>query len=138
MIHLDKEFAKSEIMPTVYEQVGEELAKRLKAELGQRLHSLVLYGSVARGEAAKDSDIDVLIVTADKGLEKQVSSINDDLNFEKDYKVFLAPVYLSIDEFYRLVRLGSPFLSNVLEEGKILYDDGTYEGVRRKLFAQSR
>jgi uncharacterized protein len=33
-----------------------------RAELGERLVSLVLFGSVARGEARENSDIDVLIV----------------------------------------------------------------------------
>lgn len=125
-------------MPVLYEQIVEELMKRLEAGLGERLHSLVLYGSVARDEAAEDSDIDVLVVTADKRLEELVSSISYDLNFESDYKCFVAPMHLSIDEFYHLARLGSPFLSNVMEEGKVLFDDGTYEGIRRKLLAQSR
>lgn len=110
----------------------------MEAGLGERLHSVVLYGSVPKGEAAEDSDIDFLVVTADKRSEELVSSISYDLNFESDYKCFVAPMHLSKDEFYHLVRLGSPFVSNVIEEDKVLHDDGTYEGVRRKLLTQSR
>ena len=43
-----------------------ELLSRLKAPLaeafGDRLRGVILYGSEARGEAAPDSDIDVLVL----------------------------------------------------------------------------
>ena len=49
-----------------------ELLSRLKAPLaeafGDRLRGVILYGSEARGEAAPDSDIDVLVLL--KGLVK--------------------------------------------------------------------
>jgi len=125
-------------MPILYEQIAEKLKERLKVGLGEKLHSLVLYGSVAKGEALEDSDIDLLIITADKRSKELVLSISSDLDFEYEYKTLIAPVHLSKDEFYHLVKLGSPFLSNVMEEGKVLYDDGTYEGVRRKLLTQSK
>ena len=39
-----------------------ELRRRLEALYGPRLVRMVLYGSQARGDAAPDSDIDVLVV----------------------------------------------------------------------------
>lgn len=39
-----------------------ELKRRLAEHYGERLESVVLYGSQARGDAAEDSDIDVLVV----------------------------------------------------------------------------
>jgi predicted nucleotidyltransferase len=47
----------------------ESLLNEIKANLqqvhGQRLLGIVLYGSVARGEAGDESDIDVLVLLAD-------------------------------------------------------------------------
>jgi predicted nucleotidyltransferase len=40
----------------------ERIRDRLEAVYGERLRKVVLYGSVARGEAAPDSDVDVLVV----------------------------------------------------------------------------
>ena len=45
-----------------YQQIANEFAQLLERELGDQLTSVVLYGSVARGDASQDSDIDLLIV----------------------------------------------------------------------------
>jgi predicted nucleotidyltransferase len=39
-----------------------ELKQRLNEHYGERLESVILYGSQARGDAAEDSDVDVLVV----------------------------------------------------------------------------
>jgi uncharacterized protein len=41
-----------------------DLADRLRRHYGPRLERIVLFGSRARGEAADDSDFDVLVVLA--------------------------------------------------------------------------
>ena len=45
-----------------YRGLLEALLEALKNVFGERLVSVVVYGSVARGEAGPDSDIDLLIV----------------------------------------------------------------------------
>lgn len=49
----------------------QELKSQLQALYGDRLFSALLYGSVARGEATADSDIDVLVVLKEKVLPVQ-------------------------------------------------------------------
>lgn len=46
----------------MHEEVFEEFVEEAKAELGEGLEKLVLYGSVGRGEATAHSDIDVYAV----------------------------------------------------------------------------
>ncbi len=45
-----------------YRQIAGDFARLLERELGRQLVSVVLYGSVARGDAQLGSDIDVLVV----------------------------------------------------------------------------
>jgi predicted nucleotidyltransferase len=50
-----------------YQKTVEELKEKIKAELGDSIDSLVLYGSAARGEyKGVDSDIDILIIAKDE------------------------------------------------------------------------
>jgi len=50
-------------------EAEKELARRfteaLRERLGERLLAVALFGSVARGEATPDSDIDLLVVVSD-------------------------------------------------------------------------
>jgi len=50
-------------MTIAYEKIIAHLRERLVEELGDKIESIVLYGSVARNEAQEDSDIDILVVT---------------------------------------------------------------------------
>lgn len=47
---------------TDYEQLLEQFVSLVRDTLGDQLISIVLYGSVARGEASTQSDVDLLLV----------------------------------------------------------------------------
>ncbi len=117
----------------VYRAVAEEFARRVVAALDGEVESIVLYGSVARGQARRDSDIDVLVVSQQpEVLRKQVSAICSDFTHERDYSFFISTMHYSREELLRLVQLRSPYLANVVGEGKILYDNGTFSTVCAK------
>ena len=46
-------------------KLAEEFARQLKEKHGDRIQRVILFGSVARGEDVKDSDVDLLVVTRD-------------------------------------------------------------------------
>jgi len=95
-------------------------AKDLEETLGSELMGLVLFGSWARGEASKDSDVDIFVVLKSlKGMEAR-STI---------YRVIarhvgraLTLVDMRADEvFGEKVEL-TPLLLNILSDGIIIYD----------------
>jgi predicted nucleotidyltransferase len=53
------------------QQVASEFVRRVRQKLDGRLVSAVLFGSRARGEASAHSDMDVLVVVTDPGLEER-------------------------------------------------------------------
>jgi predicted nucleotidyltransferase len=97
-----------------------EILQRLKTCLreiyGDRLVKLVLFGSQARGEAAKDSDIDVLVVLkGDVNLGEEIKKTSDvvaKLSLEYDRVISR----LFIDES-RFNSYNSPLLQNIRREG---------------------
>ena len=44
--------------------------------------------------------------------------------------VVLSLAHYDREEFRRLRELGSPFINEVVREGEVLYDNGTFSGVR--------
>jgi predicted nucleotidyltransferase len=97
-----------------------EILQRLKTYLqeiyGDRLVKMVLFGSQARGEAARDSDLDVLVVlkgSVNPGEEiKKTSDVVAKLSLEYDRVISR----LFIDES-RFNSYNSPLLQNIRREG---------------------
>ena len=116
------------VEPT-YKRVIDLLKDKLLAEFGSEVHSIVLFGSVARGEATADSDIDVLIVTDGvSDTKRRAHEISSEIDF--DNEVFTQLVSLTIHQLEKEVRMRSWFSSDVIAQGVILHDDGTYQRIR--------
>lgn len=120
-------------MTIAYEKIIAHLRERLVEELGDKIESIVLYGSVARNEAHEDSDIDILVVTRDddRKLYDRISKIRTRIDLDNNTLTTL--VQTSRNELERYLKLGSPFMESVVEEGVILYDSGFFKKIRGSL-----
>lgn len=95
---------------------------------GRRIHSIAVYGSVARGDATEESDIDLLFVT-EEAEQDDVSSdslIVDNVVEEFDNRRIVSNKVLTMDEIREGIELDSQFLRTVVEEMIILYDPGDF------------
>ncbi|MGC9781242.1 MAG: nucleotidyltransferase domain-containing protein [Candidatus Heimdallarchaeota archaeon] len=83
---------------------------------GQKVKEILLYGSQARREPTKDSDIDLLVVVSDEldriTVRKSLSDILWEILMEKDE---LISVIVVPESFYNNYQ--SPFILMVKEEG---------------------
>ena len=114
-----------------YRNAAEDFANKITEALDEQVDSIILYGSVARGEAGRDSDVDILVIGADPSITRdRLSEICADLMYDRGYTVLLSLAQFSQNDFQRLREIGSPFIRNVLTEGIILYDNGTYSRAR--------
>ena len=116
-----------------YQKTVSHLTKRLIEDLGDKVESIVLYGSVARNEAREDSDIDVLVVTRDddRKLYDRISKIRTRIDLSNNTLTTL--VQISRKELEQHMKLGSPFMKSVVKEGVILYDSGFLKKIRGSL-----
>ena len=80
---------------------------------------IILFGSAARGEYDRVSDLDFLIIKEDVpilGLDR-MRQLDDliDRNIASDMLVYRP------DEFEECIKLGDPFIKTILREGRVLY-----------------
>jgi predicted nucleotidyltransferase len=93
-----------------------ELREGLEELYGPRLERMVLFGSQARGDAAPDSDVDVLVVLHGEvrpGEEiERTGTVVSEIALRHDTAI--SRVFVSAERFQEEP---TPFLRNVLGEG---------------------
>lgn len=91
------------------------IAQRLKRDHGAE--KVIVYGSVARGEATVHSDIDLLVVapTSEKGYQRMatVKALVRDLS----RGLPLSPIVLTPEELTQRLADGDPFVREIVESG---------------------
>ncbi len=97
-------------------EILKEFRKEIKKIYNNKLKSIILYGSWARGDATEDSDIDVLVVLKGKvipgnEIDRMIDVITE-INLK--YKVLIS-VYPVSEKDYSTIN--SPLLMNVRREG---------------------
>lgn len=96
---------------------------------GDRLVSLVVFGSVGRGTPRPDSDVDLLVV-ADPLPDGRIPRVREFDAVERSATVGgpanaahrLSPIFKTPAE----VRRGSPLFLDMLDDGRLLYDRGGF------------
>ena len=110
------------------ENVDNEIKNFIKAVqklLDKRLKKVILYGSYARGDFNKNSDIDIVILI-DLSFEEiedyrdKISDIAYDI--ELDTGVILSPIIKNIDIYNNRVKF-VPFYRNIQKEGVVLVNE---------------
>lgn len=117
--------------PQDYRPLLNRLLVLLQEQMGERLLSVALYGSIARGRAEPTSDIDLLIVVRGDRLEmeERYDAAREALKETPEYKALVQPEAwiwptfspFVIDEDY--LRRETPWLFlEIQDHGIILYD----------------
>ena len=91
--------------------------KELRDKVGDDIVTIRLFGSKARGDSKKDSDIDIFILLKKKNLEISDKIGEITANYIFDYNVPLSPVIYGLFEYRKNKELGSFFFENVEKEG---------------------
>lgn len=110
-------------MPMPIENILRLYIDELKKLYGTDLRSVILYGSYARGDYTRESDIDLMVLVnlqedeiSRKG--KRLSDITFDYNF--DYDLEIMPIVKNQDHFNKWIQ-AYPFYNQVKKEGVELY-----------------
>ena len=91
------------------------IARRLKRDYGAE--RVILFGSVARGEAGPYSDVDLLIVAPSTEASRQRRATVRDLVRDLSDGLFLSPLVLTPEELARRLEIGDLFYKQILLTG---------------------
>jgi len=111
-------------------KLAQQFAQKAKAELGEFISGIVMFGSAARRTATAESDIDVLV-------------IGDDISFQltqpliESYRIIIENLVAGISprlhitsmtftSFWEYVKAGDPVAMNMLRDGVALIDTGFF------------
>ncbi|RLE56664.1 MAG: nucleotidyltransferase domain-containing protein [Thermoprotei archaeon] len=132
-------------VPEPYRSILLKLVEVLERRFGDDLVSVVLFGSVARGEARPDSDVDLIIVVRNlpRGrfrrqdlfmeVEKELEPLLEELE-RRGYYIEFSPILKTPEEASRVV----PLYLDLVEDAVLLYDRDDFfrnilENLRRRL-----
>jgi predicted nucleotidyltransferase len=98
------------------ERILKEFKKKIQTLYGNRLKTILLYGSWARGEAGENSDIDVVVVlkgdvAPGREIDRMIDTITE-MNLKYNTLISIYPVS---EKMYSAVK--SPLLLNIRREG---------------------
>ncbi|AEE97589.1 nucleotidyltransferase domain-containing protein [Mahella australiensis] len=101
-----------------------DIIYNIKAVLGEKLESIVLYGSYARASQESDSDIDIIaLVDGDDSYIKSVDDLITDITVDLSLKYnIVVSIFLQNLDQYRQFLDVLPFSMNIEKEGIELYE----------------
>jgi predicted nucleotidyltransferase len=116
-----------------YRSLVNGLVELIKTEYGDELVSVAVFGSIARGTARKDSDLDVLIIASrlPRSRRERVQrflNVKSELDpvleklLDEGYAITVSPVILTVDEANEI----PPLFLDLTEDAAILYDKDNF------------
>ena len=110
-------------MPKSIQNIIYKFAQTMKMIFGSSLDKIIVYGSYARGDFNKNSDVDIMILLdmSDmdlKAYSQRLSYMTYDFNLDNDLDI--KPIAKSEDHFRKWV-VNYPFYANINKEGVVLY-----------------
>ena len=118
--------------------IATEFAKKVYTELPQLVKVITIFGSTARSQDKKSSDVDVLIIIDD--VHTQLTpELMETYKIIVDNKIAqtssrLHVITLKLTTFWEYVRSGDPVAINILRDGFALIDSGFFDPLQALLF----
>lgn len=120
-------------MKRIHKKQIAELKDKILSYYRDRLISMVLYGSLARGTATSESDIDILLIIKTlhgrkmKRIEEFIDNVENKL---EGISCYISPIIKTPEEASR----GSPLFLDMVYDSIILYDkNGFFKGILESL-----
>ncbi len=86
-------------------RILEEIMLKLMNQITASLHSIVLFGSYAKGTATKSSDVDLLFIVSnikDKAVREKIE--RECASYQHSHNVKISPIITDVEEFEKMLK----------------------------------
>ncbi len=97
-----------------------EFINSIKTKHGAKIDRIILFGSFARGDYRKESDIDVLVIWKGDEVEGWNSLEREAVEVLFKYGSFISLKIISPTEYSAMKEMDFPFIKNVSAEGVVV------------------
>jgi len=107
----------------------------IRRKYGDLIKAVVIFGSVARGDLKKGSDVDIWVILDDtiSKASTDTESVVRGLYLISESIGSVHVQTTSLTDFWQWIKLGSPELINYLKYGLVIYDTGFVKPIQRML-----
>ncbi|MBS7611984.1 nucleotidyltransferase domain-containing protein [Candidatus Bathyarchaeota archaeon] len=117
---------------TYFEDVSRKIVECLKVKYGDKLLSVILFGSTVQGRRRLESDLDVIVVLTDvmegdRSVRRNLESIM------VEWGIPIDPLVFTVEEFKYMLDQRHPLILGVLLGYKTIYDRLGVDGLLSKL-----
>lgn len=101
----------------IEERALKEFKETLVKRFGGEVRTIRLFGSKARGDFRKESDMDILVLMKEIALDEKDWIIDASFDLLLKYNVLISPIVIAEERYQNLLRLQTAFIRNVMKEG---------------------
>ncbi len=121
-------------------KIAEQFKEKVLEKFKDFIKSIIIWGSVTRGDYTEKSDIDIYIIFDDtKYSLRDFNEVRDKIDEELyeiaksvSDKIHIQPI-IALTEFIDGIRLSHPLFINIVREGFAIYDTGFFIPMRKLL-----
>ncbi len=98
----------------------EQFIRQVKEKHGDKIEKIILFGSLARGEATEESDIDILVITSGNRFEMQMNLSEIAVDILLDTGEYISAKAVSTEEYSFMEKIKTGFYQNIAKEGVVV------------------
>lgn len=107
-------------LSNIEQKALQDLKRRLRRSFGNNLLTVRLFGSRARGDMHRESDIDILVIFENRNREVEEKLIDILCEILNEFGVYFEVVSYSRREYEQSLRHQWPFILNVEKESILI------------------
>ncbi|PWR73681.1 nucleotidyltransferase domain-containing protein [Methanospirillum lacunae] len=102
-------------LPSIIQEAINRFTEKIQALFPGKITHIILFGSYARGDYHKDSDVDLLVLTNDDSWELKKSIMDAGFYFYPEIGVMISAKVMTEEQYQK--RSGFLFIQEVTREG---------------------